>query len=170
MLSPNTKISSIFGNFHFCIWDGGRNFVTYHQATKEEMLHVKDEYHHYDVAIRFVFTNPILQEEHLYDRFGNLQLQLFEDPKNEVVVNSPLMEEYIKDKYPSYKLISSTTKRITNKDKFLEELKKEQYFQVCLDYDLNKDMELIENIPQELRSKCEFLINAICHANCPQRK
>ena len=26
---PDVKISSVFGNFHYCIWDGGRNFLRY---------------------------------------------------------------------------------------------------------------------------------------------
>ena len=29
---------------------------------------------------------------------------------------------------------------------------------------------MLENIPQELRGKCEFLSNAICHSHCPVRK
>ena len=31
-------------------------------------------------------------------------------------------------------------------------------------------MDMLENIPQELRGKCEFLSNAICHSHCPVRK
>ena len=31
-------------------------------------------------------------------------------------------------------------------------------------------MELINSIPEELRERCEFLINAICFPHCPERK
>lgn len=167
---PNTKVSSVFGNFQYCIWDGGRNFAHYNQASEEEILDIKEAYNHFLVPVRFVFTNPILEKKHLDDRFGNLCLEIFHDNKNEIVVNSPLMEDYIREKYPKYKIVSSTTKRITNPDKFIEELKNPDYYQVCLDYDLNKNMELINSIPKELRIKCEFLINAICPPHCPQRK
>lgn len=167
---PDVKISSIFGNFHFCIWDGGRNFYRYNQSTEEEILATKALYEHYQVPIRFVFTNPALKEEHLYNRFCNLLLEIFHTGKNEVVVNSSLLLNYIKTNYPNYKLISSTTKRITNQEECIKELSNKDYFQVCLDYDLNKKNDFIESIPKELRQKCEFLINAICPPNCPSRK
>ena len=54
------------------------------------------------------------------------------------------MENYIRENYPKYKIISSTTKRILGHDAFLEELNKD-YYQVCLDYDLNHDMELLNH-------------------------
>lgn len=165
----DVKVSSVFGNFHYCIWDGGRNFTRYTQMTEEEMINIKKVYDHYEIPIRFVFTNPEIKEKHLYNRFGNLMLELFHESKNEIVINSPILEEYIRTNFPKYKLISSTTKRITDVNKFIEELNQD-YYQVCLDYDLNKNMELINNIPKELRNKCEFLINAICPPHCPQRK
>ena len=55
---------------------------------------------------------------------------------NQVLVNRPCLEDYIRKEYPRYKLISSTTKRILNTDDILRELDK-GYFLVVLDYDLN---------------------------------
>ena len=167
---PDVKISSVFGNFHFCIWDGGRNFFRYKQATEEEILYTQMVYDRYKVPVRFVFTNALLEEKHLYNRFCNLLLEIFHTGNNEIVAVSPLLIDYIKTNYPNYKIISSTTKRLNTKDKFLEELKNEDYYQVCLDYDLNKQMDLITSIPDELKPKCEFLINAICPAKCPIRR
>lgn len=165
----DVAIHSVFGNFHFCIWDGGRNFIRYEHCSKEYMEDVRTVYEQRATAVRLVLTNPVLKEEHLYDRFGNVMLKTFDTGKHEVVVNSPLMEQYIKDNYPSYKIISSTTKRLNTPDKFLEELNKD-YFQVCLDYDLNKNLEMLNSIPKELRGKCEFLVNAICGPGCAYRK
>ena len=169
MFYDDVEISSVFGNFHFCVWDGGRNFFRYTQCTKEEIEYVRDAYASREIPIRFIFTNPAIKEEHLDDRFGNLVLTLCEHERNEIVVNSPLMENYIRENYPKYKIISSTTKRILGHDAFLEELNKD-YYQVCLDYDLNHDMELLNKIPMELRGKCEFLSNAICPPGCKWRK
>lgn len=167
---PNRKIGSIYGNFHYCIWDGGRNFVYYKQSTKEEMQQVIFTYNQiYNIPIRYIFTNPILEEKHLFDRFGNLMLKLGNNFNNEVVVNSSLMENYIKENYPNYKIISSTTKRITNQEKAFSELNKD-YYQVCLDYDLNKDEEFLSKISKENIDKVEFLCNAICPSKCPYRK
>ena len=166
----DVNISSIFGNFPYCIWDGGRNFPYYYQCTKQDILRIKNDYINYSVHPRFVFTNPVLQPEDLDDRYCNLLLDLFKDCDSEVVVNSLLMENYLKKNYPQYNLVSSTTKRITNREKALEEIMNPNYYQVCLDYDLNKDMEFLESIPMEYRHKVEFLCNAICPSNCSFRK
>lgn len=165
----NITISSIYGNFQYCIWDGGRNFLRYNQCTRQDIEQIRDMYDFFNVPMRFIFTNPVLEEKHLHDRFCNLILKLCDGKNNEVVVNSPLMENYIRENYPNYKIVSSTTKRLTNPDDFLEELNKD-YYQICLDYDLNHNKELLNSIPKELRKKCEFLVNAICRPECPIRK
>lgn len=166
----NVKITSVFGNFPFCIWDGGRNFPRYKQCTKEEVREIHDCYKQYGIPIRFIFTNPEVTEEHLHNRYCNMLLRECQTDINEVVVNSPILEQYIRENYPKYKIISSTTKRITSPERFKDELMNHNYYQTCLDYDLNKNKELIESIPMEAREKCEFLINAICPAHCPLRK
>lgn len=166
----NVKISSVFGNFPFCIWDGGRNFLRYKQCTKEEIQKISASYREMGIPVRLILTNPEIKEEHLYNRYCNMMVKECENDINEIVVNSPLLEQYIRENYPKYKIISSTTKRITSPDKFKDELINHDYYQVCLDYDLNKNKEMLESIPMEDRKKCEFLINAICPSHCPHRK
>lgn len=166
----NVKITSVFGNFHFCTWDGGRNFSHYKQCTKEEIEEVLHHYEAFDMPLRFIFTNPEIKEEHLYNRFNNMILKVCDNGNNEICVNSLILESYIKENYPNYKLVSSTTKRIKNVEQLLKEIDDDSYYQICLDYDLNKNKELLEKIPMEKRDKCEFLINAICRPNCPIRK
>ena len=168
-LKPNVKIHSVFGVFPFCAWDGGRNFLSYEQCTKEDVIAINREYTEFGIPIRLVFTNPKIKEEHLHDRFCNMVLRECDNGINEIVVNSPLLEDYIRTNYPNYKLISSTTKRL-GKTKVLDEIKNDNYFQVCLDYDLNKNLQLLEEIPMEYRDKVEFLSNAICPAHCGYRK
>lgn len=169
LFREDIKISSVFGNFPYCIWDGGRNFPRVHQCTKEEIRYIKQTYDMYNIPLRLVFTNPVIEEEHLYDRYCNLVLKELDNNNNEIVVNSPLLEEYLRSEYPGYKIISSTTKRLGKKE-FLTELSKEDYYQVCLDYDLNHDQELLDSIPMKERSKVEILSNAICPAHCAFRK
>lgn len=165
----DVKITSVFGNFHFCPWDGGRNFIYYSQQSKEDVQRIAALYNSNDVPLRLVFTNPVIQPDDLHNRFCNMILRELENGMNEVCVNSDLMENYIRENYPKYKIISSTTKRITSPEKALEELKQD-YFQVCLDYDLNHNKKFLESIPKEDRHKVEFLANAICRPGCPIRK
>lgn len=163
------RISSVFGNFHFCPWDGGRNHAFYSQQTKEEIQSIAEVYNSCDIPLRLVFTNPTIEETDLYNRYCNMILKTLDNGMNEVCVNSELMEKYIRENYPSYKIISSTTKRIKSSEEALKEIEKD-YFQICLDYDLNHDIEFLESIPKESRHKVEFLANAICRPNCPIRK
>ena len=65
-------IGAVYGNFQFCIWDGGRIFGSYNQACLEEVEYISSFYNKVQVPMRFVYTNPVLQEEHLYDKFSNL--------------------------------------------------------------------------------------------------
>lgn len=165
----DVEVGSVFGNFHFCPWDGGRNFMYYRQASLEDMLSAKRMYNDFKWPCRFIFTNPEIKKEHLDNRFCNLILQTFADGPNEVCVNSSLMEDYIRTNYPTYKIVSSTTKRLSSPNKALEELNKD-YYQVCLDYDLNKNKEFLSKIPKENIEKVEMLVNAICPPHCPIRK
>lgn len=167
----NVKISAVYGSFQFCIFDGGRIFSCYRHTTKEEIEKITNIYNNqYQTPMRLVLTNPILQPQHFYNRFGNLILTLCEKDMNEIVINNPQFEEYVRMTYPKYTFISSTTKCLSTPKELKDELNKTEYKMVCLDYNLNKNKKLLEEIPLELRSKCEFLVNAICGPGCPQRK
>lgn len=166
-----TNIGAVYGNFQFCIWDGGRTFGNYKHSSKEEILKIKTVYNDtYNIPMRFIFTNSQLKEEHLHDRFCNMVLQLCENELNEIVVNSPLLENYIRTNYPKYKIISSTTKCLTRPSDFKNEINNTNYYMVCLDYNLNKNKELLNSLTKEEKSRCEFLVNAICPSGCPSRK
>ena len=85
---------------------------------------------------------------------------------NGVIVVSPILEQYIREKYPKYKITSSTCKRITDINKLNEESDKD-YDIVVLDYDFNNKFDLLEQVKN--KEKCEILINACCQPNCPNR-
>lgn len=165
------KVSACYGNFQFCIFDGGRNFPGYRHTCKEEIEDIVHIYNDiYGVPIRLIFTNNQLTPEHYTDRFGNLVLSICENDMNEITVGDDDFEKWIKEKYPKYKFISSTTKCLSKPDELIAELSKEEYIMVCLDYNLNKNFKLLDTFPQEVKDKCEFLCNAICPPACPQRK
>ena len=118
----NIMIHSVFGNFPYCPWDGGRVFDFYQHTNKEEIIYILDVYKKYHVKPRFIFTNPLITEEDLNDRFCNLVLTIGKNYEGEVVINSDLMKNYLQQNYPSYKLISSTTKCLQDEEKALKEI------------------------------------------------
>ena len=164
-------IDAVFGNFQFCIWDGGRIFPQYIHATLENILDIQDYYNNQlKIPMRFIYTNTQIEEHHLYDRFCNQVTEICENELNEIVVNSPILEEYLMKKYPKYNFISSTTKCILDKEKTKELLNDQKYSLVCLDYNLNYNIDFLKSLTPEEKEKCEFLVNAICDANCKNRK
>lgn len=167
----NVNIGAVYGNFQFCIWDGGRIFQKYTHTSKEKILFIKEQYNEvFHVPMRFVFTNTEIEEKHCYDRFCNMVLKECENDMNEIVVNSPILEAYIRKNYPKYKIISSTTKCLSKIEDFKAEISNKNYKYVCLDYNLNKNEEMLKTLSLEEKERCEFLVNAICPPSCPSRK
>ncbi len=160
----NAKIGAAYGCFPGSIWNGGR--VMLGSCRKQEMEQVISELNERDIAVRYTFTNPLLEKWHVLDTFCNLCLELADNGKNEVIVNSPVLEDYIRSAFPSYHLISSTTKCIVESEQIQEELKKD-YFLVVADSSLNNTDELFSLEP---KSKIELIANHYCADNCPRRK
>lgn len=167
----NIEIEAVYGNPQFCIWDGGRIFKDYNAANREELERIIDIYNNiYNLPIRYVFTNSILKKENYYNRFGNILMEVASNYNNEVVLADDNFMLYLKDKYPNFSFISSTTKCIMNKQEVKNELAKEDYAKVCLDYNFNKNIDFLKSFTEIEKSKTELLINPICGAYCPHRK
>ncbi len=158
------KIGSVYGAFPPSMWNGGRAAMgAVDERTIREVLNA---YNKDGIPCRFTFTNPVLKEEHLSDPFCNAVMKIADNGLNEVIVNSPLLEDYIRKNYPNYKITSSTCKQIRNAEDLKSELEKD-YKYVVLDYNWNNNFEFLEGVPH--KEKCELLINACCEPNCKRR-
>ena len=163
-LKDNVKIGSIFGSPQ-CIWNGGRLMTSF--IEKGELESIRDYMKIYNIPARFTFTNCLLEEKHIYDTTGNLLLEIFNTGNNEIICNTEVLENYIREKYGDrYKYISSTTKRLTDPETQKKEIEKD-YYLIVLDYNHNKDFEFLQSL--EHKEKCEILCNAVCKPNCPMR-
>lgn len=158
------KIPAAYGCFPNSIWNGGRTYMD--RITKNMMEKTISELNSRGIAVRYTFTNPVIEEKHLNDTFCNLCLELAKDKGNEVLVNSPLLENYIRENYPSFKLISSTTKCLSTIDEIAAELEKD-YYLVVLDSAMNSMPEIFN---LEHRDRLEVLVNHRCEDNCPRRR
>ncbi len=160
------KIASVFGNFYGSVWNGGR-FLGGNTDPRMIPAVIK-VLNDMNIPLRFTFTNPLVTEEHLKDPFCNAILRAADGGLNEVIVMSPILEEYIRKNYPKYPITSSTCKQIESVDGVLAELEQD-YKYVVLDYNFNGKFDLLEKIPEEERSRCEILVNACCSPNCKRR-
>ncbi len=158
------EIASIYGTFPQSLWNGGRTVPG--KCNMDFVRGVINTLGRSGIPMRFTFTNPMIEEKHLSDKFCNEVLKLADNGINEVIVNSPLLEDYIRRTYPNYKLTSSTCKRITDPEKLREEMEKD-YSVVVMDYDLNNKFDILEKLPH--KEKMEILVNACCDPACKKR-
>lgn len=161
----NLEIASVYGVFPPSIWNGGRT-IGGQFCNAEYISNVLNAFNSQGIPLRFTFTNPAIKEEHLKDEFCNAVMKLADNGMNEVIVFSPLLEDYIRNTYPNYKITSSTCKRITSPDDLNAELEKD-YSVVVVDYDLNNKFDILEKVQH--KEKCEFLVNSCCYPECPKR-
>lgn len=167
VFKDNVKIGSVYGA-PGGIWNGGRILPRQFFA-QEELQDIKNIYNKLDIPVRFTFTNCLIEEKHLLDTYCNMVLDLFSDGKNEIICNSEILENYIREKYgDKYKYISSTTKCHKAQEEQKQELEKD-YHLVVLDYNHNNNFEFLKSLPLELRNKTEVLCNCACQPNCPFR-
>jgi len=160
----NIKIAAVYGCFPGSIWNGGR--LELGSCERKEMEFALREWNQRGIACRFTFTNPLLEEKHLYDTFCNLCMELGNNGQNEVLVNSPLLEEYIRSHYPGYKIISSVTKLLDTEEQETRETK-HGYELVVLNKKWNNTPTLFA-LPR--KDKYEILVNSYCQDDCPNMR
>lgn len=158
------EIASVFGCFDGSIWNGGRGVGgTFDRRLTETVIKTFDDF---KIPLRFTFTNPMITEEHLSDKNCNEIMKMADNGLNQVIVMSDMLENYIRENYPNYKITSSTCKEIRDMDGVNAELDK-PYSLVVLDYNWNNKFDELEKIKDKAR--CEILVNALCQPNCPRR-
>jgi collagenase-like PrtC family protease len=164
IFNEGMRIAAAYGCFPGNIWNGGRVIIGL--ASKDDICYALEEYNSRGIAVRFTFTNPCLEKIHLLDTYCNLCMQLADNGKNEVLVNSELLEAFIRLHYPDYKIISSTTKCLYDPAQIQQELEKD-YHLVVLDSAMNNTESLFA---LDHREKIELIVNHYCADNCPRRK
>lgn len=159
------KIASFFGEFPMSLWNGGRP-SNYDQCDETFVRNVINNINDKGIPVRYTYTNMMLNKEDLGDPWCNFCMKAADNGMNEVIIFSPLLEKYIRENYPRFKLNSSTCKEIREIGLVNEELKKD-YALVVLDYNFNNCFEELEKI--EDKKRCEILVNAVCVPDCPRR-
>lgn len=160
------KVGSVYGTFPGAIWNGGR--AVFGISSKKDIKRILDTYERFNVPVRFTWTNPFIEEKHVYDTYCNMIMDMANNGKNEVLVNSKVLEAYLRQTYPNFGFISSTTKRITDLVSLLSEMTSD-YKLVVLDYDLNKDEDVLDAL-SAVAGRVEILVDEICYPGCEKRK
>lgn len=159
----NIKIGAIYGAFPGTIWNGGRAVCG--ETKLKEVFETFEHYRKLNIPLRLTYTNNLLTEEHLKDSFANNVTRLGNIGNNEIIINSSILEEYLRKTYPKYKFISSTTKCILNEDDIIKESK--NYYLTVIDYRKNIDLNFLSSLPNP--EDYEILINSYCDPKCKNR-
>ena len=160
MFYDDFKIGAVFGNFPNCTWNGGGYYFGEHYDI-DDMIRISSEYNAYGVPLRLTMTNPLIEERDLYDRYGNYIMKNLNNGINQVLISSPILEAYIRDKYPEYPIVRSilATENIYYDDS-------DKYFMSVLRKHKNNDLEFLKSIKN--KEKIEMLITETCQENCPR--
>lgn len=160
------EIGSVYGSPADCLWGGGR--VENGNADPEDVFRLMREY---GISARLTFSNSLLKKEHLSDKRCNDLSRLFsKEQGNGVIVHSDLLLDYLKEQYPNFYFVSSTTKVITEFDELEKELNREDFKYVVPDFRLNKSFDRLPDLNKKQKKKVEFLCNECCSFNCKDRK
>ena len=161
-------IGSIYGAPADCLWGGGR--VGFGDSNARDVFALMQEY---DISARLTFSNSLLREEHLSDRKCNSLCALFEKKEgtpNGIILHSDLLLDYIKETYPSFYFVSSTTKVLTDFEQFQNEVNRDDFLYVVPDFRLNKKLEQLQTLSASQKDKVEFLCNECCSFGCKDRR
>lgn len=162
------EIGSVYGAPKDCLWGGGR--VGFGDESPENVAALMNEY---QISSRLTFSNSLLTQEHLSDRKCNFLCSLFEknsSVQNGVIIYSDILLDYIKQNYPNFYFVSSTTKVLSDLNDLKKELDNEDYRFVVPDFRLNKALDKLDSLSPSQKNKVEFLCNECCWFDCYDRK
>ena len=162
---PWCDIGSIYGAPADCLWGGGR--VGFGEEAPERVAALMREY---GISARLTFSNSLLRPEHLSDHKCNALCRLFEAGGNGVILHSDLLLDYLRQRYPGFYFVSSTTKVLTEFAQLEAELDRPEFSFVVPDFRLNKAFDRLNALSARQKQKVEFLCNECCWFDCQDRK
>lgn len=146
-----------------CIWNGGRYIEG---ATNiDNMRGTFAAYNDRNISLRHTFTNCLITESDLNDPLCNIICQLSESPLNGVNYNSTILGDYIKEKYPKFYTLLSTTLNIMDIEQINQLAKNEL---MVIDYRFNNNFECLQSFKHP--ENIEILVGEACKDNCSHRQ
>ena len=166
---PNVSLS-VHDGFAGLSWSGGReNGSVIEPALLDEVL---EQYRRRDIGFNLLFSNHLLGPADLENEYGNLLLEKLHDERNGVVVCDGVLADYVRKRYPKYRLIRSVVNAYL--DKVIHERpativryfreKTRVYDRVVVPSELNLQFGVLDQLD---KSKLEFLVNNNCFWHCP---
>lgn len=164
--NDDSKISAFFGGFDNCCWNGGRENRQNLSVKLLDCLKTIKQINDLGISVRLTFTNPLITEKEYDDYIGNTLMKFANNGMNGVIVSNEDFHNYLKEKYPNFHYVYSTTNCTTDGNIYNEMYDK--YDILVLDYRLNKNKLFLEQ-QLKLKNKIEILVDDCC-PSCKYRK
>ena len=169
----DVAIESVYGGFPGSALCGGRNNVgePFRAADIEKCF---ARYRDLGAACNVTFTNQVATADAIEgDAYGALILDALDAqsrsseacPSNGVILFTKAMSDFVRDRYPNLRRISSTTKQLQSIEATNKEI--DGFDRVVLNYNFTHDEQAISAI--EHPEKLEVMANEYCTLGCPYR-
>ena len=160
------NISAVFGSFENSIWNGGRVNDRSLNLSFQQMKKFINLANENELSVRYTFTNSFINERFLNDEISNKLMDIANNGMNGVIVNSPLLFNYLKSKYPNFHYVYSTTNCTLDAEGYNNNY--DIYDILVLDWRVNKNIDFLNNLKKI--DKIEILINNTCPIACKNVK
>lgn len=161
---------SVHDGFSGLSWSGGREYGSrLDLGLLDELV---EQYRQRNVGFNLLFSNHLLRAEDLTNELGNRLLDKFHDERNGVVLCDGLLADYVRERYPKYRLIRSVINAYLDEVIYLRPSAIVSYFQeqlrhydrVVVPSELNERFDILDQLD---KGKLEFLVNNNCFWHCP---
>ena len=144
-------------------------------TSETELIKTIEEYNKRNISCHFTFSNYNITKDLLGDLNGNLVLKALSklDFDNGIIVSCDLLSDYIKEKYPQIKQISSVIRphyEYPNYDESPEYYNSlcERFDKVCIRPEFNTNEKFLKKL--KYKNKIELMVNQLCFKKCPIAK
>ena len=163
VFNENVNIKVAFGSFPGMIWNGGGVNMNYF-VTMSEVANIINEYKSLDISLQLTCTNPLIEEKHLNDIYCNKILDIWSQSENSVLVSSPILEAYLREKYPYLKIDRSVVN--THHDYDWEKALDSGYNNIVMPRRHSRNFDCLTSIDNQYRNRIEIICNDKCPINC----
>lgn len=161
----DTVIDRYFDCFPQLKWAGGRTVDRNREFNFNYAEETVRYFNKIGVGLFATFTNKFIDKGDLQDEHCNNVLELLSGgEENGVVVNSEILEHYIKENYPSINILLSVTKFYPKNEEKLHDAIKNGHSIVVLPPEYNTNYSFLDKICYP--DKLEVIINETCIAGC----
>lgn len=164
----DVHVKKVYGNFPNVTWNGGSMFTGPFVSEIAEMKSFLDIYKELDIKLQFTMTNSLVDEKDCYDRYGNLILTLLSEDYSdisEILVASPILENFIRANYPKLKISRSIVDTPVDYN-YKEALN--HYENIVIPIRHTYDFDFFSQFSDEEKKRVEILCSDPCPIDCPR--